>query len=299
MRPASVITSRTDKGIKSRLKGWSGFAVRLFQRKVVVFGAVIIVLLIVTAIFAPQIAPYDPYEQNLKESLQQPSWQHLVGTDQFGRDTFSRVIYATRISLLVGIVSVCIAAGIGILMGLAAGFFGGWINAIIMRFTDGLMTIPMIIFAMTISAALGGGIRNVIIGLGIALVPTYCRTMCGMVLSVKQTDYIVAEHSIGSSNFRIIFLHILPNTFPPFMVLITLQFGLAILGEAGLSFLGLGISPPGAAWGSMVNDGYRHLTTNPALSLVPGFCIMVVVVAFNLLGDGLRDALDPRLRGTL
>jgi peptide/nickel transport system permease protein len=298
MQPALEVNPKTEL-VKQHLEGWRGFVTRLFRRKVVIFGAVVISLLVITAIFAPQIAPYDPYEQNLSAALQQPSWQHLTGTDQFGRDTFSRVVYATRVSLLVGITSVCIAAGIGMLMGLMAGFFGGWVNAIIMRFTDGLMTIPMIIFAITISAVLGGGIKNVIIGLGIALVPTYCRTMCAMVLSVKQIDFVMAEQSLGASKTRIIFAHILPNTFPPFMVLITLQFGLAILGEAGLSFLGLGISPPGAAWGSMVNDGYQYLMHNPLLSVVPGVCIMIVVVAFNLLGDGLRDALDPRLRGTI
>jgi peptide/nickel transport system permease protein len=292
-------STQPEEVVKWRSAGWWSFIARLFQRKIVVFGAVIIFLVIVTAIFSPQIAPYDPYEQNLRENLQQPSWQHLVGTDQFGRDTFSRIIYGTRISLLVGITSVIIAAGIGMLIGLIAGFFGGWANMIIMRFIDGLMTIPMIIFAIAIAAALGGGIRNVIIGIGISLVPVYCRTMCGLVLSVKQADYIMAERALGAKNSRIIFSHILRNTFPPFIVLITLQFGLAILGEAGLSFLGLGISPPGAAWGSMVYDGYRYLMTNPMLSVAPGICIIIVVMAFNLLGDGLRDALDPRLRGTL
>jgi peptide/nickel transport system permease protein len=291
--------TQTEEAVRRRSADWWSFITKLFQRKIVIFGAVIIFFLIVTAIFAPQIAPHDPYEQNLKETLQQPSWHHLAGTDQYGRDTFSRIIYGTRISLLVGITSVFIAAGIGMLIGLIAGFFGGWANMIIMRFVDGLMTIPMIIFAIAIAAALGGGIRNVIIGIGISLVPVYCRTMCGLVLSVKQMDYIMAERALGATNIRIIFSHILRNTFPPFIVLITLQFGLAILGEAGLSFLGLGISPPGAAWGSMVYDGYRFLMTNPILSVAPGICIMLVVIAFNLLGDGLRDALDPRLRGTI
>jgi len=271
----------------------------LFQRKVVIFGAVVILLLIITAIFAPLIAPYDPYEQNLHETLQQPSRVHILGTDELGRDTLSRIIYASRISLLVGIVSVGIAAGVGILLGLIAGFFGGWLNMIIMRFIDALMAIPAIILALVIATALGGGINNVIIGLGVGLVPAYCRTMCGLVLSIKQTDYIMAGRLIGAGNIRIMFRHILPNSFPPFLVLITLQLGLAILAEAGLSFLGLGIKPPGAAWGSMISSGYGYLLSNPILSLAPGVCIVIVVLAFNLLGDGFRDVLDPRLRGTI
>jgi ABC-type dipeptide/oligopeptide/nickel transport system permease subunit len=271
----------------------------LFQRKVVIFSAVVILLLIITAIFAPLIAPYDPYEQNLQETLQQPSWRHILGTDALGRDTLSRIIYSSRISLLVGIVSVGIAAGVGILLGLIAGFFGRWLNMIIMRFVDALMSIPPIILALAIATALGGGINNVIMGIGIALIPVYCRTMCGLVLSIKQTDYVMAGRLIGSSNLRIMFREILPNSLPPFLVLITLQLGLAILAEAGLSFLGLGIRPPGAAWGSMIASGYRYLLSSPILSLAPGVCIIITVLAFNLLGDGVRDALDPRLRGTM
>ena len=268
-------------------------------RKVVIFGAVIILILIITAIFAPLLAPYDPYKQNLSEALQSPSRAHLLGTDPLGRDELSRIVYGTRISLLVGIISVGVAAIIGMMLGLVAGYFGGFINTVIMRFIDALMAIPPIMLALAIAAALGGGLWNVIISLGISLIPTQARLMRGQVLTVKQADYITAGEVIGAGNLRIMMVHIFPNCLPPLIVLITLNLGVAILAEAALSFLGIGIRPPGAAWGSMVNDGYRYLLSNPILSFAPGFAIMLVVLAFNIVGDGLRDALDPRLRGTI
>jgi ABC-type dipeptide/oligopeptide/nickel transport system permease subunit len=266
---------------------------------VVIFGAAIILLLIITAIFAPVFAPYDPYRQNLSETLQGPSWAHPLGTDPLGRDELSRIIYGTRTSLLVGVVSVGTAAIIGMMLGLIAGYSGGFINTLIMRFIDALMAIPPIMLALAIAAALGGGLWNVMISLGISLIPPQARLMRGQVLTVKQADYITAGEVIGASNLRVMVVHILPNCLPPLIVLITLNLGVAILSEAALSFLGIGIRPPGAAWGSMVNDGYRYLLNNPILSFAPGFAIMLVVLAFNFVGDGLRDALDPRLRGTL
>jgi peptide/nickel transport system permease protein len=269
------------------------------SRKVVIFGTVIILILIITAIFAPLFAPYDPYKQNLSEALQGPSRAHLLGTDPLGRDELSRIVYGTRISLAVGIVAVGVAAIIGMMLGLVAGYFGGFVNTVIMRFIDALMAIPPIMLALAIAAALGGGLWNVIISLGVSLIPTQARLMRGQVLTVKQSDYITAGEVIGAGNFRIMMVHIFPNCLPPLIVLITLNLGVAILAEAALSFLGVGIRPPGAAWGSMVNDGYRYLLSNPILSFAPGFAIMLVVLAFNIVGDGLRDALDPRLRGTI
>lgn len=268
-------------------------------RKVVVLGAAVILLLIITAIFAPFIAPYDPYKQDLGEALRAPSKTHLLGTDPLGRDELSRIIYGTRISLLVGIVSVGAAAVIGMMLGLVAGYFGGFLNTVVMRFVDALMAVPPIMLALAIASALGGGLPNVMISLGVSLIPTQARLMRGQVLTVKQADYVTAGEVIGAGNLRIMLKHIFPNCLPPLLVLITLNLGFAILAEAGLSFLGVGIRPPGAAWGSMVNDGYRYLLGNPVLSFAPGFAIMLVVLAFNFVGDGLRDALDPRLRGTL
>jgi peptide/nickel transport system permease protein len=274
--------------------------IRVFSgRKVAVFGAAIILVLIVVAIFAPLIAPYDPYQQNLREALQQPSREHLLGTDPFGRDTLSRIIYGTRPSLAVGLVSVGIGALLGMSIGLLGGYFGGIVDTLTMRAIDALMFIPSLILALAIGAALGGGLGNVMISLGIALTPTYARLMRCEVLTVKQAEYVAAGRAIGCRDIRIMLVHILPNTLPPLIVLITLNLGTAILAEAALSFLGLGIAPPGAAWGSMVNDGYRYLLSNPILSFAPGLCIMLVVLAFNLAGDGVRDALDPRLRGVI
>jgi ABC-type dipeptide/oligopeptide/nickel transport system permease subunit len=184
-------------------------------------------------------------------------------------------------------------------LGLLAGYFGGMVNTLIMRLMDAFMAVPMLMLALAIGAALGGGLTNIIISLGVAIIPTYARLMCGQVLAVKEEDYVKAGEVIGGSDIRIMLMHVLPNSLSPLIVLATLNLGTAILAEAGLSFLGLGIAPPGAAWGAMVNDGYRYLLTNPVLSFAPGLCVMLVVLAFNLVGDGLRDALDPRLRGTL
>ncbi|MBN1255513.1 MAG: ABC transporter permease [Deltaproteobacteria bacterium] len=271
----------------------------LFSRGVVVFGIVVILALFVTAIFAPWIAPYDPYKLDLNQTLVQPCKEHLLGTDALGRDTLSRIIFGTRTSLMVGVVAVCIAASVGMTMGLIAGYFGRWVHAIIMRFIDALMAFPVILLALVIAVLLGGGLRNVMIALGIGLLPAYARLMCGQVLSVKENDYFLAGRAMGAGNLRIMFRHVVPNCFPPLIVLITMMMGLTILAEAGLSFLGIGIEPPGAAWGAMVNDGYQYLLTHPILSFAPGFAIMLVVFSFNMVGDGLRDALDPRLRGVL
>jgi ABC-type dipeptide/oligopeptide/nickel transport system permease subunit len=235
----------------------------------------------------------------MRDALSQPSWKYLLGTDIQGRDTLSRLIYDSRIVLIVGFITVGVAAAVGVLLGVAAGFYGGITNLVIMRLMDALMGFPMMILALILASVLGGGIQNVIIALSVASVPGYARVIHGLTLSIKETDYILAQRSMGSSNPRMMLLHILPNGLPPMIVLITMQLGSIILAEAGLSFLGIGIKPPGAAWGAMVSDGYKYLLTNPVLSFAPGLAIMLVVFAFNLVGDGLRDALDPRLRGLL
>ncbi len=273
---------------------------RVFMgRKIVIFGIIIIVLLTLMAIFAPWIAPYDPNAPALMNTLESPSKAHLLGTDQLGRDTLSRLIYGSRVTIIVSVVAVNIAAIIGMTLGLIAGFYGKVINVIIMRAMDTIMTVPPILLAVTIAAVLGGGIKNVIIALGIAMIPPYARMMCGQVLSVLKKDYIVAAEVGGASNLRIMLSHILPNCFPPLIVLLTMQVGRAVLAEASLSFLGIGIKPPDPAWGSMVSEGYQNLMIAPILSMAPGVAIMLVVFAANMVGDGLRDALDPKLRGTL
>jgi len=296
-----TVPDQTEDGLEGlpQTNAFRRFLSVFLGRKVVALGTWVILILIVAAILAPLIAPYDPYQQNLIEALQPPSRAHLLGTDPLGRDELSRIIYGTRSSLAVGLISVGVAALIGMALGLIAGYFGGIINTLIMRFIDAMMAVPPIMLALAIAAALGGGLTNVIISLSVSLVPTQVRLMRGQVLTVKQADYVTAGEVVGASDLRIMVVHILPNCLPPLIVLITLNFGVAILAEAGLSFLGVGIRPPGAAWGSMVSDGYRYLLSHPLLSFAPGFCVMLVVLAINIVGDGLRDALDPRLRGTL
>ncbi len=269
------------------------------SRGVVLFGAIIILVFMIIAVSAPWLAPYDPLEQNLRARLQQPSKLHLLGTDEMGRDTLSRLIYGSRISLMVGIIVVTVAGVMGMLMGLVAGYFGSWTNALIMRINDALMSLPPIVLMLALSAPLGGGLMSILISVGIVLAPTYCRLMCGQILTLKNSDFVTAAKVIGAHDLRIMLRHLLPNAFPPLLVLITINLGTAIMFEATLSFLGIGIRPPTATWGNMVMDGYRFLLKNPILSFAPGTSITLLVLGFNLVGDGLRDALDPRLRGII
>jgi ABC-type dipeptide/oligopeptide/nickel transport system permease subunit len=280
----------------------SGFRrfMRVFLgRKVVLFGLVVIVLFLICAAFAPFLAPYDPYKNDLRNNLSQPSAEHLLGTDNFGRDILSRIIYGSRVSLMVGVIAVGIAAGVGMILGLIAGYFGGWRFTVIMRVMDALMAFPMLILALLITEVLGGGLKNIMIALGISLIPGYARIMCGQVLSINENDYVLGERSIGASDFRIMFRHVFPNSLPPIIVMVTMMLGTTILAEAGLSYLGIGVEPRTPSWGGMINLGYQYLRTNPILSFAPGVAIMLVVFAFNMVGDGLRDALDPRLRGII
>lgn len=268
-------------------------------RGIVLFGLVIVILFILTAIFAEFIAPYDPNKIVAAQVLKHPSSQHLLGTDALGRDILSRIIFGSRISLMVGVVSLSIAGVVGTLIGLTAAYFGGWIQIILMRFIDALMSFPMILLALVVASLMGGGLVNIMIALGIAFMPGYARLMQGQVMSVKENDYVLATRSLGATDLRTMLRHIAPNCFAPLVVFFTMSLGMTILSEAGLSFLGVGITPPTPAWGGMVSDGVRYLRTNPVISFAPGIAIMIVVFAFNMVGDGLRDALDPRLRGTL
>jgi peptide/nickel transport system permease protein len=252
-----------------------------FGRPLPVAGLICIVFLIVIAVFAPLIAPYDPYKLDILNKLETPSREHLLGTDSLGRDTLSRIIYGTQTSLTIG------------------PYFGGLVYNIIMRFIDALMAFPMILLALLVASLLGGGMRNIIIALAIGSVSAPCRMMCGVALSVKQNEYILAARTMGLSNIRIMVEQILPNAFAPLLVTVTIGLGAIILAEAGLSFIGIGITQPTPAWGGMVNDGYKYLLSNPSLAISPGIAIMIAVFGFNMIGDGLRDALDPRLRGVV
>ncbi len=296
----NIVTEIEFSEAPARASEWKRFRRVFFSRKIVIFGLVILFLLFFTAIFAQWLAPYNPYKQDLYHVLQQPSSTHILGTDSTGRDTLSRLIYGSRTTIEVGFATTAFGAIVGMILGLIAGYTTNKVlNAVIMRAMDLLMSFPMIILALFIAAVLGGGIQNVIIALAVGALPGYARIMHGLTLSIKENDYVMAERSMGASNWKIMLSHILPNALPPMIVLITLQLGTIILAEAGLSYLGIGIKPPGAAWGAMVNDGYQFLVSNPMLSFAPGIAIMLVVFAFNLIGDGLRDALDPRLRGML
>ena len=296
---AQGIGVSSEKEAPPRINELRRFFRVFLGRGLVVFGLVIVLIFLILAAFANQIAPYDPLERNLSEALQQPNAKHLLGTDQIGRDTLSRLIHGARISLIVGVLVVTIAGGFGVILGAIAGYFGGIIGAIIMRLMDTLMTIPMMILALAISALLGGGLKNVVIALGFGLIPGYARMMASQVLVAKETDYILAERAIGATNARMLIRHIVPNCFSPILVMITMMMGTTILAEAGLSFIGIGITPPTPAWGSMVTDGRNYLLSNPMLSIAPGVAIMLLVFSFNMVGDGLRDALDPRLRGII
>jgi peptide/nickel transport system permease protein len=282
-----------------RISEWTRLRRVMFSRGIVVFGIVIIVVFILVAIFAPLIAPYNPTTPDMTATLQNPSADHWLGTDAIGRDLLSRIIYGTRTSLIIGLSVVGIGSVLGMGLGLIAGYYGGWIYAIIMRIIDALMCFPMIMLALIIAALLGGGMKNVIIALTVGLMPGYARLMCGQVMTVKENDYVLSARSLGASNLRIMFRHVFYNCFPPLIVLITMMLGSTILAEAGLSFLGIGIQPPIPAWGGMVTAGRQYLLSHPLLSLAPGLALMFVVFAFNIVGDGLRDALDPRLRGQL
>jgi peptide/nickel transport system permease protein len=278
---------------------WKRFTRVFFGRKLYLIGFIIVALLIFIAIFAPLIARYDPTTNNLPHKLEGPSADHWLGTDQLGRDIYSRIIYGTQISLLIGFTAVFSSAIVGIIMGLAAAHFGGIIFAIIMRFTDALMALPGIILVLLIAGLGGRGLGVVIFALAFGNIAGMARMMCGQALSVKQNDYVMAGRAIGMSNWRLMWTQIFPNAFPPLIVGLTMGIGGVVLGEAGLSYLGLGVPAPAPSWGGMVMDGQAYLLNNPIISLAPGVAIMLLVFGFNMVGDGIRDAIDPRLRGVL
>jgi peptide/nickel transport system permease protein len=261
-----------------------------------VAGLVVLVLIVVLTLLAPLIAPYDPVRQDTQAIREGPSASHLFGTDSFGRDVFSRVLYAGRYSLPVGLVAVGVASLFGVLAGLAAGYFGRWVDTVIMRVVDMMLALPGILMVMAIVAILGGGLFNLMLAVGLTAIPDYTRVVRGSVLAVRESEYITATRTLGTPAWRVMLRHILPNILPPVIVLATLGIAGAILLGSTLSFLGLGIQPPTPEWGNMLADGRTILRTAWWVSFFPGLAIAITVLAINLLGDGLRDALDPRLR---
>lgn len=266
------------------------------KNKAALIGMVILIIVILSAVFADKLAPYDPLEQIYIDALQHPSSKHFFGTDEFGRDIFSRILYGGRVSLLVGVVSVAIACVTGSLLGACSGYFGGVYDATIMRCMDVLLAIPSLLLNLSIIAAFGKSTFNMMLAVGIANIPRYCRLMRASVLQVKNTEYVDATRIAGASDIYIILRHIVPNCLAPIIVQATLSVGSAIIACAGLSFLGVGIPAPTPEWGAMLSSGKDFLRHNAYITIFPGLSIMLVVLSLNLMGDGLRDAFDPKLR---
>ncbi len=289
---ASVETKKPHKK-KSQFKEiWKRFT----RNKMAVFGLLVLSLMIFVSVFADVIAPYDFDAQDLTAKFLSPSAAHLMGTDNFGRDIFSRILYGSRVSLQVGLISVGIGAIIGGAMGAVAAFYGGYADTIIMRIVDIMIAMPGILLAIAICAALGPGMVNTMIAVGISSVPTYARVVRSSVLTIKQQEFIEAARAIGANDGRLILRHIIPNSLAPIIVQASLGVARAILAAASMSFIGLGIQPPNPEWGAMLSAGRGYIRNYPHMVFYPGLAIMITIFSMNLLGDGLRDALDPRLK---
>jgi peptide/nickel transport system permease protein len=271
---------------------WRRFA----RNRGAVFGLGVLVVIVLMSVFAPLLAPYDPLAQGVGPALQRPSLEHWAGTDSFGRDLMSRIIYGARIALVVGVVSVALAMMIGVTLGLAAGYYGGWLDIVVMRVMDGLFAFPIIILAIAMMAIMGFGVLNVIIAVAVGFIAPFARVTRADVLAVKEEPYVEAARLAGVSGPAIIMRHVLPNVMAPIIVQAALRVSGAIITEAGLSFLGLGPPPPNPVWGSMIAEGRNFIVMAPHVSTFPGIALMLAIVGLNLLGDGLRDTLDPRLR---
>jgi len=269
----------------------------LLRHKLARIGVTIIVLLVCTAVFAPLLAPFDPNEQDLYNVLSGPSQKHWLGTDNVGRDLLSRVIYGSRVSMMVGVVATALSACIGVLIGLVAGYRGGKVDMVVMRITDTFMCIPGLVFVLVMAAALGPGINNVIYAIVALGWCGFARIIRGQVLTVREQPFVEAARAIGTRGLRIMFKHLLPNSLAPIIVAATITLGGTIMLEASASFLGLGVQPPTPSWGKELRTGYTYLERVPLFSIAPGLMITAAVLSFNFVGDGLRDALDPRLRG--
>lgn len=264
--------------------------------KLAAFSLILILLMVLAAVFAPLTAPYDPYVQSLKDRLADPGAGHLLGTDELGRDTLSRIIYGARISLVIGLVPTFISILIGTVLGLLSGYFGGIIDFLIMRMADIMLAFPSLLLAMVVMYTMGGGLVNIFIALSLVNWASSARVVRSQTLSLREKEYVEAARSMGVGSFRILLRHILPNCIPTLIVLFTLSIPSAILSESSLSFLGVGAQPPSASWGLMVVSAKKFLFTKPWLVIAPSGAIMLIVLAFNFLGDGLRDALDPYLK---
>lgn len=300
MQPAEVVTTQAD-GTRATtstgavaVPGRSVFWPRFTRDKSAVAGLVIVVMFAVGALAAPWIAPYDPLAVDPADALAAPTTEHLLGTDNLGRDLLSRLLHGSRLSLGIAAITAAVVMTLGVMIGLVTGFLGGWLDGLVMRFVDALMAFPNLILALAIAGTLGGGLISVMLGLTTVWWASYARLVRGIVLQVRERPFVEAAVATGVSRTMIAIRHILPNVIPPVVVLVTIELGTLILAVSSLSFLGIGIQPPTAEWGAMINDGRRFLTSAPQLMLLPGAAIFLVVLGFNLLGDGLRDVLDPK-----
>ena len=291
----TVAGEPTTQAIQPRERRWATLWRRFKRNKLAVVGLVIVVIMVLTAVFAPLIAPSDPQAQDYALTLQPPGEGGLMGTDSLGSDVFSRVVYGARISLQASLISVGIAMGVGVPLGLISGYFRGfWDEWILMRIVDSIQAFPFLILALVIAAVLGGGLGFAMIAIGIAFIPNFVRITRAQVLTVRGLDYVEAARAVGAGNLRIITHHVLPNSLPPLLVQTTLAMGYAIIAEATLSYLGLGAEPGEPSWGSMLFQAQSYLTSAWWMAFFPGMAIFFAVLGFNLLGDGVREALDPR-----
>ena len=272
------------------------FVRRALSARFARFGGIVVLIVVAMAISAPLIAPYDPIKQDLSAALSNPSIAHPLGTDNNGRDVLARVIWGTRISLLAGLISVAIGALVGCLIGLAAGYWGGGIDGFLMRLVDAVLSFPALVLALALAAVLGAGLIGVLLALGVVYTPTFARLMRGQVLSIRTREYVQAARLLGGRDWWILARHVLPNAATPIVVQASLSIGFAILAEASLSFLGLGVQPPDPAWGSMINAGRGYLQQAPWMVFGPGAALFLTVLGLNFVGDAIRDALDPRTR---
>lgn len=291
----SVIDMETVD-IQESVSPWKIVARRFIRRPGAMLGLSIVILMILLATFSQLIAPYDPVKMNPSDTLQSPSRNHIMGTDIYGRDVFSRIVYGARYSLQIGIVSVLIGASIGMILGFISGYLGGTVDEFIMRIMDIMLAFPGILLALTLVAFLGASLTNLVIALGIASIPQYTRLVRGTVLSARNNLHVEAARALGTSTFRIATWHILPSILSPLIVVATLGIAWSIMNGAALSFLGLGAKPPTPEWGIMLSEGRDYLRLAPWISTFPGLAIMLLVIGINLVGDGLRVALDPRMR---
>jgi peptide/nickel transport system permease protein len=266
----------------------------LARRKGAMVGLVLVVFFVAIAIFAGWISPHDPLATSWSAVRKAPSGAHWFGTDEIGRDVLSRVVWGARASLLAGVVSVCISLAVGVPIGLTAGYVGGWVDMLISRLADAMLACPFLILAIALAAFLGPSLTNAMIAIGIAATPVFVRLTRAQVLAVKVEDYVEAARAVGNSHLRIALRHVFPNVVPPLIVQATLAIAAAVIAEASLSFLGLGQQPPAPSWGSMLNTAKNYVENAPWMAIWPGLSIFLLVLSFNLLGDGLRDALDPR-----